>query len=195
MLDQIIEHRWLHASGVLGLFPANAVGDDIEVYSNETRQDVLTVLHQLRQQAEHRPGVPHRSLADFVAPKSTGIRDYVGAFAVTAGMGSAAKVRSSRRTSTTTARSCWSRWPTGSRRRSPSGCTSGSAPTTGVTRPTSRSMPLGCSRRSTRASGPRRVIRPAPSTPRSRCCGTCSTSRRTPASSSPTAWRCGPAPP
>ncbi len=93
MLDQIIDQRWLHASGVLGLFPANAVGDDIEVYSSENRQDVLTVLHQLRQQAEHRPGVPHRSLADFVAPKSTGIRDYIGAFAVTAGMGSAAKVQ------------------------------------------------------------------------------------------------------
>jgi 5-methyltetrahydrofolate--homocysteine methyltransferase len=92
MLDQIISQRWLQASGVFGLFPANSIGDDIEVYSSEARQDVLTVLHQLRQQAEHRPGVPHRSLADFVAPKSTGIRDYVGAFAVTAGMGSSAKV-------------------------------------------------------------------------------------------------------
>jgi 5-methyltetrahydrofolate--homocysteine methyltransferase len=77
---------------VLGLFPANAVEDDVEVYTNEARDDVLTTLHQLRQQTEHRPGVPHRSLADYVAPKSTGLRDYVGAFAVTAGLGSADKI-------------------------------------------------------------------------------------------------------
>ncbi len=92
MLDRIIEERWLRASGVLGLFPANSVGDDIEVYTSESRGDVRTVLHQLRQQSEHRPGVPHRSLADFIAPKESGIADYVGAFAVTAGIGSAAKV-------------------------------------------------------------------------------------------------------
>ena len=80
------------ATGVFGLFPANAVGDDIEVYTDETRAEVLTTLHQLRQQGEHRPGVPHRSLADFVAPKDTGLHDYVGAFAVTAGLGSEAKI-------------------------------------------------------------------------------------------------------
>jgi 5-methyltetrahydrofolate--homocysteine methyltransferase len=92
MLDQIIEHKWLTAAGVVGLFPANAIDDDIEVYTDETRTEVLTTLHQLRQQTEHRPGVPHRSLADFVAPKATGLRDYVGGFAVTAGLGSAVKV-------------------------------------------------------------------------------------------------------
>jgi 5-methyltetrahydrofolate--homocysteine methyltransferase len=92
MLDAIVEERWLTASGVIGLFPANAVEDDIEVYTDETRTEVLTTLHQLRQQTEHRPGVPHRSLADFVAPKPTGLRDYVGAFAVTAGLGSSAKI-------------------------------------------------------------------------------------------------------
>src|SRR3954451_11173858 len=92
MLDTLIEEKWLTAAGVLGLFPANADGDDIVVHADETRQQVRLTLHQLRQQTEHQPGIPHRSLADFVAPKSTGIRDYVGAFAVTAGMGSAAKV-------------------------------------------------------------------------------------------------------
>jgi len=76
----------------MGLFAANAVGDDIEVYSDESRTEVLQVLHALRQQTEHRPGVPHRSLADFIAPKDTGLHDYVGAFAVTAGLGSAAKI-------------------------------------------------------------------------------------------------------
>ncbi|SDO62245.1 methionine synthase (B12-dependent) [Nakamurella panacisegetis] len=88
MLDKIIDERWLRASGVFGLFPASTVDDDdIEVYTDETRREVLTTLHEVRQQTEHRPGVPHRSLADFVAPKSTGLHDYVGAFAVTAGLG------------------------------------------------------------------------------------------------------------
>jgi 5-methyltetrahydrofolate--homocysteine methyltransferase len=92
MLDSIIAEKWLTASGVIGLFPANGVGDDTEIYTDESRHAVLTTLHHLRQQTEHRPGVPHRSLADFVAPKETGLRDYVGAFAVTAGLGSGAKV-------------------------------------------------------------------------------------------------------
>jgi 5-methyltetrahydrofolate--homocysteine methyltransferase len=92
MLDAIIDEKWLTAAGIFGLFPANTLGDDIEVYLDETRGDLLTTLHQLRQQSEHRPGVPHRSLADFVAPKETGLRDYVGAFAVTAGLGIAAKI-------------------------------------------------------------------------------------------------------
>jgi 5-methyltetrahydrofolate--homocysteine methyltransferase len=93
MLDELIEHKWLTAAGVFGLFPANAVGDDIEVYTDESRDAVRTTLHQLRQQTEHRPGVPHRSLADFVAPRDTGLHDYVGAFAVTAGLGSEQKIK------------------------------------------------------------------------------------------------------
>ncbi len=92
MLDRVIAERWLRADAVLGLFPANAVGDDIEVYADERRTTTLATVHQLRQQVAHRAGVPHRSLADFVAPKDTGIRDYLGGFAVTAGLGSAAKV-------------------------------------------------------------------------------------------------------
>jgi 5-methyltetrahydrofolate--homocysteine methyltransferase len=73
---------------VVGLFPANRVGgEDIEVYADESRGAVLTTLHHLRQQGEHRRGLPNRSLADFVAPKATGIADYVGGFAVTAGHG------------------------------------------------------------------------------------------------------------
>ncbi|WP_375499086.1 methionine synthase [uncultured Jatrophihabitans sp.] len=92
MLDQLIAERWIRACGVMGLFPANAVGDDIEIYDSEKRTSVATTLHELRQQTEHREGVPHRSLADFVAPKETGLRDYVGCFAVTAGLGSAERV-------------------------------------------------------------------------------------------------------
>jgi 5-methyltetrahydrofolate--homocysteine methyltransferase len=92
MLDRIVEERWLTANGVIGLFPANAVGDDIEVYADESRQQVLTTLHGLRQQGQHREGVPNRCLSDFVAPKETGIRDYVGAFAVTAGLGTQERI-------------------------------------------------------------------------------------------------------
>lgn len=87
MLDQLIEGKWIRANGVFGLFPANQVpGDDIELYTDETRSTVLTTLHQLRQQGEGREGSARKSLADFVAPKETGLRDYVGAFAVTAGV-------------------------------------------------------------------------------------------------------------
>ncbi|WP_197417473.1 methionine synthase [Mycobacterium sp. GA-2829] len=88
MLDTAIKEKWLTANGVIGFFPANAVGDDIEVYTDETRTEVLTTLHNLRQQGEHRDGIPNRSLGDFVAPKDTELADYVGAFAVTAGLGS-----------------------------------------------------------------------------------------------------------
>jgi 5-methyltetrahydrofolate--homocysteine methyltransferase len=88
MLDKLIAEKWLRAAGVIGLFPANTIADDdIEVYTDEHRTQVLTTLHEVRQQTEHREGVPHRSLADFVAPKETGLHDYVGAFAVTAGLG------------------------------------------------------------------------------------------------------------
>ncbi|MBA2464255.1 MAG: methionine synthase [Nocardioidaceae bacterium] len=92
MLDRIIEERWLEARAVLGLFPANAVGDDIEVYADDSRSESLTTLCNLRQQGRHRDGVPNRSLGDFVAPRQTGLADYVGAFAVTAGVGSEQKV-------------------------------------------------------------------------------------------------------
>ena len=92
MLDRLIGEKWLRAAGVFGLFPANRVGDDMEVYTDETRGTVRTRLHHLRQQGQHREGVPNRSLADFVAPKRTGLEDYVGAFAVTAGHGSAEHV-------------------------------------------------------------------------------------------------------
>lgn len=92
MLDTLIKEKWLTANGVIGFFPANAVGDDIEVYTDETRTEVLTTLHNLRQQGEHRNGIPNRSLGDFVAPKTTGLADHVGAFAVTAGLGSQDKI-------------------------------------------------------------------------------------------------------
>jgi 5-methyltetrahydrofolate--homocysteine methyltransferase len=87
MLKQLIAERWLEARAVVGLFPANAVGDDVEVYGDEARGPVLATLSFLRQQKGKAPGQPHECLADYIAPKSSGVRDYIGAFAVTTGIG------------------------------------------------------------------------------------------------------------
>ncbi|AVO43106.1 methionine synthase [Simplicispira suum] len=91
MLKKIIDGRWLQASGVMALYPANSVGDDIEFYTDESRSEVLTTWYGLRQQTEKLAveGVmrPSRCLADFIAPKDSGIADYAGMFAVTAGLG------------------------------------------------------------------------------------------------------------
>ena len=92
MLDRIIDESWLTANGVIGFFPAAAEGDDTVVYTDESRSEVLTTLHHLRQQGEHREGIPNRSLSDFVAPAQTGLEDYIGGFAVTTGLGSTDKI-------------------------------------------------------------------------------------------------------
>jgi 5-methyltetrahydrofolate--homocysteine methyltransferase len=87
LLQQIVCNKWLTARGVYGLFPANSVGDDIEVYTDDTRSQVQTVFHTLRQQAVKSTGEFNKALADYIAPKETGIADYIGGFAVTAGIG------------------------------------------------------------------------------------------------------------
>ncbi len=93
MLDKMIAEKWVTASGVYGLFPANQIErDDIAVYTDESRTEVRATLHELRQQTEGRSGAARKSLADFVAPAATGLNDYVGAFAVTAGLGAIDKV-------------------------------------------------------------------------------------------------------
>ncbi|MCC6608445.1 MAG: methionine synthase [Burkholderiales bacterium] len=92
MLQRIIREKWLTANGVFALVPANAVGDDIEVYADEARGEPATVFHSLRQQTRKAEDRFNFCLADFVAPKSTGVRDYLGAFAVTAGIGCDARV-------------------------------------------------------------------------------------------------------
>jgi 5-methyltetrahydrofolate--homocysteine methyltransferase len=87
LLDQIIAHNWITAHGVYGLFPASAVGDDVELYTDETRQTVLERFHFLRQQVHKEGSEPCRSIADFIAPKDTGLPDHIGGFAVTTGIG------------------------------------------------------------------------------------------------------------
>lgn len=92
MLDRLTEEKWLRASGIIGLFPANAVGDDVEIYVDEQRSEVRMTVHHLRQQGKHREGVANKALSDFVAPKDTGLADYIGGFAVTAGLGVPEKI-------------------------------------------------------------------------------------------------------
>jgi 5-methyltetrahydrofolate--homocysteine methyltransferase len=87
MLDKIIKGKWLQANAVYGFWPANRVGDSIEVYRDESRSEVLKTFHHLRQQNEKPEGNANQCLADFVAPKTTDKIDYLGAFAVTAGIG------------------------------------------------------------------------------------------------------------
>ncbi|MFZ9993199.1 MAG: methionine synthase [Steroidobacteraceae bacterium] len=87
MLKTLIAEDWLQVRAVVGFFPANSVGDDIEVYADESRATPILTLNHLRQQKAKPPGQAHECLADYVAPKDSGIRDYVGAFAVTAGVG------------------------------------------------------------------------------------------------------------
>jgi 5-methyltetrahydrofolate--homocysteine methyltransferase len=88
MLKKIIEGRWLTANAVFGLFPAASVNhDDIEIYVDETRRKTFMTWHNLRQHTEKPTGNPNLCLADFVAPKDSGVPDYIGAFAVTAGLG------------------------------------------------------------------------------------------------------------
>jgi 5-methyltetrahydrofolate--homocysteine methyltransferase len=87
LLDRIVGEKLLTARGVYGFFPANATGDDVELYTDAARGTVLERLHFLRQQAVKEAGSPSRSLVDFVAPKETGLPDHLGAFAVTTGIG------------------------------------------------------------------------------------------------------------
>jgi len=88
MLKQLVAEKWLTARAVIGLFPANTVGeDDIELYTDDTRRGELIVLHSLRQQQKKPEDQPNFALADFIAPKESGVPDYIGAFAVTTGIG------------------------------------------------------------------------------------------------------------
>jgi 5-methyltetrahydrofolate--homocysteine methyltransferase len=88
LLQRIVNERLLQAHGVFGFFPANSVGDDIQLYGDEDREQTTSVVHTLRQQMIKPPGRPNLALADFVAPRDSGVADYVGGFAVTTGIGS-----------------------------------------------------------------------------------------------------------
>jgi len=87
LLQRIVRERLLRPQGVFGFFRANGVGDDIELYADDDRKQRMAVIHTIRQQMVKPPGRPNLALADFVAPWESGVADYVGAFAVTAGVG------------------------------------------------------------------------------------------------------------
>jgi 5-methyltetrahydrofolate--homocysteine methyltransferase len=87
LLDMIVENQLVTARGVYGFFPANAVGDDVVLYNADTRDEEMGRFHFLRQQANKEGSEPCRSLADFIAPRETGLADHIGAFAVTSGIG------------------------------------------------------------------------------------------------------------
>jgi 5-methyltetrahydrofolate--homocysteine methyltransferase len=87
LLQRIVAERWFTARAVIGLWPANSEGDDILVFADEARTAPIAVLHTLRQQRARREGRANVALADFVAPRASGLADYIGAFAVTAGLG------------------------------------------------------------------------------------------------------------
>ncbi|MEQ1577739.1 MAG: methionine synthase, partial [Hyphomicrobium sp.] len=89
MLARLVAEKWVTANGVVGFWPANSVGDDIELYTGEPRHSKLATLHTLRQQMARDPSRDraHTALADFIAPKETGVADYIGGFAVTTGIG------------------------------------------------------------------------------------------------------------
>jgi len=94
ILDKIIAENLLRADGIFGLFPANSVGpDDIEVYTDEMRRGIQRVLHTLRSQTRKSDSLPNLALADFIAPKESGKKDYIGAFAVTSGIGIEALIK------------------------------------------------------------------------------------------------------
>ena len=87
MLEQIVNDKWLTAKAVIGFYPANSMDDDIELYTDESRTEVLETLHHLRQQNVKAPGRPNYCLSDFIASKDSGKADYIGGFAVTTGIG------------------------------------------------------------------------------------------------------------
>lgn len=87
MLEKVIAENWLQNRAVIGFFPANSADDDIQLFTDESRSEVLETLHHLRQQNVKAPGRPNYCLSDFVAPLESGVVDYIGAFAVTTGIG------------------------------------------------------------------------------------------------------------
>jgi 5-methyltetrahydrofolate--homocysteine methyltransferase len=88
MLQKIVDEKWLEARAVIGLFPANSINDDdIEIYTDESRKEVLSIQHSMRQQLKKADSADNIALADFIAPKESGVKDYIGGFVVTTGIG------------------------------------------------------------------------------------------------------------
>jgi len=181
MLDRIIMENWFKAQATIGFWPANAEGDDIVVYADEARSKKIATFHTLRQQLEKREGRFNAALSDFIAPVTSGVPDYIGAFVVTAGIGE----------DIIAPRSCARRWPIVSLKPLPSACMPACAGSFGVMRRTRRCHRSSSSSNNTPASAPRPVIPRSPITPRRRHCLRFSMRKRRQASNSPRVLRCG----
>ena len=196
MLDRIVEEGWLHANGVRRAVPGQRGrrrhrGLHRRVPHRGAARRCTTCASRASTATAYR----NRSLADFVAPKETGLADHVGAFAVTAGLGGEDKVKefkdAARRLLRDPARVARRPARRGVRR---AAARAGAHRALGLRARRATSTTRTCSRSSTTASGRPPATPPAPTTPRRPRSGTCSTSRSTPASRSPRAWPCGPAP-
>ena len=179
MLDRIEREGWLQARGVVGIFPANARGDDVVLWADDARASAREVLHTLRQQNAKSSGRPNLALADFVAPE--GVEDWVGAFAVTAGLGIAphvARFEADHDYRAILLKALADQLAGPSR----STCTGWCGRSCGPTRRTRRCRARSWSPSATAASAPPRATPPAPTTPRSARCGASSTWKRTPGS-------------
>jgi len=190
MLKTLISERWLSVRAVLGLFAANSVGDDVEIYRSEARDEVLARLTFLRQQKGKPDGQPHECLADYVAPKASGVRDYFGAFAVTAGLGIeehlARFAREHDDYSSIMLKALAIAWPKPPRSISTSGC----GASCGAMPPPRRSPTSKLMREEYRGIRPAPGYRRARITPRRPRSGACSTSSAAPASASPILTPC-----
>jgi hypothetical protein len=129
MLDLIVKENWFKAQATIGFWPANAQGDDIIVYADDTRKEKIAIFHTLRQQLEKREGRFNTALSDFIAPVSSGVPDYIGS------------PTASRTPMTITPRSCARPWRTASPKPLPSGCTRGCAGNSGALHRTRRWRP------------------------------------------------------
>ena len=138
MLRKIVDERWFRASAVVGFWPANSEGDDILVFADEARSKPIATLHTLRQQLARREGRANVALADFVAPRTSGLPT-ISAPSWSPPASARTRSPSASSTPTTTIPRSWSRrWPTAWPKPSPSGCTSACARSSGATRPTRR---------------------------------------------------------
>src|SRR6185503_15026594 len=182
-LKQLLADGTLKARASYGFFPAAAVGDDIELYADESRSGLLGTLHTLRQQAQKSDGLPAQALSDFVAPRESGLADWIGAFAVTAGLGVDELVARHDRENDPYA----------------------AIMVKALADRLAEALAEWLHQRARREWGygkdeaievgelireKYRGIRPAPTTPRSGCSSTCWAASRSSRSSSPRAWRC-----
>ncbi len=195
MLKQLIQEKWLTANAVVGFWPANSVGDDIELYTDDTRRKRLATLHTLRQQMARDGKRANLALADFVAPKDTGIADYVGGFAVTAGIGEEDVARRFERANDDYSKIMVKALADRLAEAFAEALHEKVRKELWAYAPQEKLSNEQLIAKTMPGSGRRPAIRPSPTTPRRARCSVCSMPRRRRGSSSPRVTRCGRPPP